>query len=345
MSELRQDPSTRDWVVIAPERGLRPHLAAQPQARVARETEAGCPFCAGHEAETPPEVWRLPPERAEPWRVRVVPNRFPMLASDGTPRRQVSPDGFVRMPGIGRHEVIVESPDHFADLARADDASVLAVLEAYRARYRALRAEGVGVILIFRNHGARAGTSIAHPHSQIVSAPVVPIQVRHRFDVAMQHNDDLGTCLYVDLLERELHDGRRVVLETPEFVAFQPFAAGAPFETWIMPRLAQPAFGDARDSALENLATVFRRVLAGLADALDDPDYNAIIHSAPPGDESREYFVWHVRVIPRLATSAGFELGSGMAINPTLPEKTAGLLRRVIQKTTPAGGVAGDHTG
>jgi UDPglucose--hexose-1-phosphate uridylyltransferase len=85
-------------------------------------------------------------------------------------------------------------------------------------------------------------------------------------------------------------------------------------------------------------------VLAGLADALDDPDYNAIIHSAPPGDESREYFVWHVRVIPRLETSAGFELGSGVAINPTLPEKTADLLRRVIQKTTPAGGVAADHT-
>jgi UDPglucose--hexose-1-phosphate uridylyltransferase len=249
MSELRQDPSTRDWVVIAPERGLRPHLVAQPPARAAGEP--GCPFCAGHEAETPPEVWRVPPERTAPWQVRVVPNRFPMLAPDGTPRREVSADGFVRMPGTGRHEVIVESPDHSADLARADNPSVAAVLEAYRARYRALRAEGAGVILIFRNHGARAGTSIAHPHSQIVSAPVVPIQVRHRFDVAMQHYDDLGTCLYVDLLEREIHDGRRIVLETPEFVAFQPFAAVAPFETWIMPRVSQPAFGDVCDSALE----------------------------------------------------------------------------------------------
>ena len=328
MSELRQDPSTRDWVVIAPERGLRPHMITEPETRPAGNPEAGCPFCAGHEAETPPEVWRLPPERTEPWRVRVVPNRFPMLAPDGAARREVSADGFVRMPGIGRHEVIVESPDHSADLARADDASVLAVLEAYRARYRALRAEGAGVILIFRNHGAHAGTSIAHPHSQIVSAPVVPIQVRHRFDVAMQHYDDLGTCLYVDLLEREIHDGRRLVLETTEFVAFQPFAAVAPFETWIMPRAPQPAFGDTGDSTLECLAPVLRVVLASLADVLDDPDYNAIIQSAPPGDENREYFVWHLRVIPRLATPAGFELGSGMAINPTLPEETAELMRR-----------------
>jgi len=338
MSELRQDPSTRDWVVIAPERGLRPHTVAQPEASSARDSELACPFCPGHEDETPPEVWRLPPKPIEPWRVRVVPNRFPMLAPDGNARRQVSPDGFVRMPGIGRHEVIIESPDHSADLARADDASVLAVLEAYRARYRALREEGAGVILIFRNHGARAGTSISHPHSQIVSAPVVPIQVRHRFDVAMQHYDDLGTCLYVDLLERELQDGRRVVLETPAFVAFQPFAAVAPFETWIMPRTSQPAFGDARDAALEGLAPVLRTVLGALADVLDDPDYNAIIQSAPPGDESREYFVWHLRIVPRLAIPAGFELGSGMAINPTLPEETADALRRAVQEQTGRGG-------
>jgi UDPglucose--hexose-1-phosphate uridylyltransferase len=133
-----------------------------------------------------------------------------------------------------------------------------------------------------------------------------------------------------------------VVLETPAFVAFQPFASVAPFETWIMPRTGQPAFGDVDDAGLENLAPVCRRVLAGLSDVLRDPDYNAVIQSAPPGDESREYFVWHLRIIPRLATPAGFELGSGMAINPSLPEDSAGELRRAIQKTTPAGGVASD---
>jgi len=140
------------------------------------------------------------------------------------------------------------------------------------------------------------------------------------------------------MLERELHDGRRVVLETPAFVAFQPFAAVAPFETWIMPRTSQPAFGDAHDSALEELAPVLRTVLAALADVLDDPDYNAVIQSAPPGDESREYFVWHLRIVPRLAIPAGFELGSGMAINPTLPEETADALRRAVQEQAGRGG-------
>jgi UDPglucose--hexose-1-phosphate uridylyltransferase len=241
------------------------------------------------------------------------------------------------MPGVGQHEVIIESPDHSADLARADTTAVRAVLEAYRARYNALRAAGTGVIVIFRNHGAAAGTSLAHPHSQIVGAPVVPIQIRHRFEVAMQHYDDLGTNLYMDVLERELRDGRRIVLETPRFVVFQPFASAAPFETWIMPRLPQPCFGDTSDADLDALAPVLQAVLAGLADALGDPDYNAILQSAPVGDEHREYFVWHLRILPRLAIAAGFELGSGMPVNPARPEDTAATLRPLVRRVRTGG--------
>jgi UDPglucose--hexose-1-phosphate uridylyltransferase len=254
-----------------------------------------------------------------------------MLAPDGSPRRSVGPQGFVSMPGVGRHEVIIESPDHTADLARVDDTAVRGVLEAYRARYRALHTAGAGVVLIFRNHGPAAGTSLAHPHSQIVATPVVPIQVRHRFEVATQHYDDRGTCLYQDLLEAELRDGRRVVLETGRYVVFQPFASAAPFETWIMPRRGGASFGDESDASLDELAPVLRRVLAGLAEALTDPDYNAVVQSAPVGDEHREYFVWHLRILPRLATAAGFELGSGMAVNPSLPETAAATLRSAIQ--------------
>ena len=210
--------------------------------------------------------------------------------------------------------------------------AVRGVLEAYRARYRALTSETKGVILLFRNHGPGAGTSLDHPHSQIVATSVVPIQVRHRFEVAMQHYNDLGTCLYLDILDRELRDGRRIVLETEEFVAFQPFASAVAHETWIMPRWHQASFGDATDAALDALAPALRSVLHGLSNALGDPDYNAIVYSAPVGDEQREYFIWHIRIVPRLATPAGFELGTGIAVNPTCPEATALLLRAAIKQ-------------
>ena len=334
MSELRQDPCTRDWVVIAPQRSRRPHTHADVRDQAFGAGDTRCPFCPGHESETPPEVWRLdrPPGR---WQVRVIPNRFPMLEPDGSPGREVSAAGLVSMPGIGHHEVVIESPDHDADPASAEVSAVRDVLEAYRARYCALRSQTRGVILLFRNHGSGAGTSLAHPHSQIVATPVVPIQIRHRFDVAMQHYDDLGTCLYLDILAHELYDGRRIVLETDQFVVFQPFASAVPHETWIMPRWHQPSFGDATDAALDALAPVLRTVLGGLRQSLDDPDYNAIVHSAPVGDEQREYFIWHIRIVPRLATPAGFELGSGMAVNPSCPEDTAAVLRAAVARSQP----------
>ncbi len=99
------------------------------------------------------------------------------------------------------------------------------------------------MVVTFHNHGPGAGTSLAHLHSQLVAIPVVPRDMRHNSDVTMPHLDDLGTCLYPDIMGRELGDGPGVILETPRLVAFQPFAAAAPFETWIVPRFHQAADG------------------------------------------------------------------------------------------------------
>jgi UDPglucose--hexose-1-phosphate uridylyltransferase len=333
--EIRQDPCTRNWVVIAPQRGHRPD-AYQRETRDVR-TATACPFCPGHESETPAEVWRLN-DAAGDWRVRVVPNKFAAFAGNGRGPRAVSAAGFVAMPAVGRHEVVIETPHHAVDLASLPDDAVRDVLKAYRARYRALRQERPALILIFRNRGPSAGTSLAHPHSQIVAMPVVPIAARHRLDVAIQHDDDLGVNLYLDILEREQSDGSRIVLQGSRFLAFQPFASSAPFETWIMPRHPVPAFGDASDADLDELAEVLRTVLGGLNRALDDPDYNYVIQSVPPGDEDREYFVWHIRIVPRLTTQAGFELGTGMCVNPSCPEETAAELRAAIAGDRAAAG-------
>ncbi|HEY1296938.1 MAG TPA: galactose-1-phosphate uridylyltransferase [Chloroflexota bacterium] len=332
MSELRQDPLTRDWVVIAPERARR---ADPVGSRVSPDGSLtpgrACPFCPGNELQTPAEVWRLDGPTGD-WLVRVVPNLYTVLGESGLPQRVHTPEGFVSMPGVGRHEVVIESPDHALDLARANREQVRGVLEAYRARSRALRAETGGVIVIFRNHGVSAGSSQQHPHSQIIATPVVPIQIRHRFDVAIQHYDDTGHCLYLDNLDAELRDGRRIVHESPRFVAFQPFAASAPYETWLMPREHVASFGDIEDTALDDLATSLRGTLAGLRTVLNDPDYNLIVQSAPSGDEGRLYFVWHIRIVPHVATTAGFELGTGMQVNPSVPEQTAPLLREAVTR-------------
>ena len=328
MTELRLDATIRNWVIVAPERSKRPDAFRRGQ-HPRGEPNDTCPFCAGREAETPPELFRLPDDDGG-WRLRVVPNKFAALSGDGSRDQTANGLGFTSMPGTGSHEVVIESPRHDWDISTADEREVQDVLTAYRARHLALRAPPASMVVIFRNHGAGAGTSLPHPHSQIVASHVVPLLVRHRFDVAMQHYDDTGNCLYMEILHRELADGRRIVTQNEGFVAFQPFAAAAPFETWIMPRTHRASFADTTDDELAHLAPLLRDVLGALRGLLNDPDYNYVINSAPPGDEDRPYFLWHLQIVPRLTTPAGFELGSGISVNPSSPELTAAAMRDAI---------------
>jgi UDPglucose--hexose-1-phosphate uridylyltransferase len=331
-SEMRLDPFMLNWVIVAPERNKRPHAAeASPRPQPRPSFDHSCAFCPGNEAETPPEIWRLADECGQ-WRVRVIPNKFAVLA-DGNIAGQPAEHGSERltaMPGHGRHEIVIESPDHAMDLSTANHAQIRDVLAAYRARYGALSESGAALVVIFRNHGQSAGASLAHPHSQIVATPVVPLDVRHRCDVAAGYFNRVGRSLYLDVLRDEIDDGRRIVMASDRYIAFEPFASASPFETWIMPRARQASFGAVTDADLDNLAAILRAVLAGVRDALDDPDYNYVIQSAPLGEENRESFSWFLRLVPRLTTPAGFELGTGMHVNPTPPEESAAVLRRTI---------------
>jgi len=326
--ELRQDPTTKDWVVIAAGRAKRPHAFAESKpASSALTYDPSCPFCVGNEALTPPEVYR-DNDTSGAWRVRVVPNKFAALTPDAKTERT---EGFFRRaPGVGYHEVVIETPDHAGDLADLSVEHVARVLRAYRERQRALSLDPrVRFVIIFRNHGERAGTSLAHPHSQIVATPIVPAYMRRRHEIAERHFDDTGRCLYRDVQEAERADGSRLVEDTDGFMVFVPFASHVPFETWIVPHTLRPSFVLVTDEELDNLARVLRNSLRRLRACLGDVDYNYIVHSSPRKDEDEDYYLWHVQIVPRLTRPAGFEIGSHMSINTVEPEAAAEQLRAV----------------
>lgn len=328
MPQLRRDPFTRGWVVVAPECGERPHqmpAGSRPVPKPAA-TDPSCPFCPGHEEDTPGELWRLP-DRDGGWTVRVVPNRYPVLTPGVHPACHHTDGPFIYANGIGSHEVVIESARHDWDLPDGDDATVAAVLAAYRTRARALRAQHPGLVLPFRNHGAAAGTSLAHPHSQIVATPLVPLRQRQLFDVARTYYDDHGSCLYVDVRQAELARGLRIVATNDHVVAFTPYASRVPYETWLVPRPHRASFADVDDAVLAETAALLRRVLDALRSLLGDAPYNYMIISAPTGEEGSEYFLWHLQLLPRLTATAGFELGSGMAVTTVSPERAAAQLR------------------
>lgn len=331
--ELRQDPFTREWVIIAPRRTRRPHQVPEATIEPTRPAtfDPDCPFCPGQEDRTPEELWRLPGAGGD-WAVRVVPNRYPLVSPGSGPVRRHLDEPFISTDGFGAHEVVIETPRHDLDLPDVDDAAVTGVFEAYRARFRALRAIRPGLVLPFRNHGETSGTSLHHPHSQIAAVPIVPPRYRRRLDIARDYYDDRGSSLHADITAAEISNGTRVIAVSDHVVALAPFASTAAYEIRVVPRDDQASFTDASDATLAETARMLRRLLAALRGLLGDVPYNYVIISAPNGEEHTACFSWHLDVLPRLSVAAGFELGTGMAVNPVFPEQAAARLRHALAR-------------
>jgi galactose-1-phosphate uridylyltransferase len=226
MPELRRDVVTGRWVIISTDRQKRPHdFRFERAAAIGREQ---CPFCPGHEAMTPPEVLSYRQNGGAPnapgWDVRVVPNKFPSLQVEGTLDRE-GEGMFDRMNGIGAHEVIIETPDHDRSLAHMAESEIERVLWAFRERILDLKQDHrLRYILVFKNHGAAAGATLEHPHSQLIALPIVPDFVREEIEGAQRHFDVKERCVFCDIVHQEMRDGRRVIQENADVVALAPYA-------------------------------------------------------------------------------------------------------------------------
>lgn len=329
MPELRQNMATKEWVIIATERAHRPEqfrIAAQRTVDLLPAWDERCPFCPGQE-EPELEVMRMDGDGEHPWGLRVVRNKYPALVPEGDRLRSF--DGVRRsLTGVGHHEVVIETPVHNSCPALETEAEVLRTLQAFQIRGRQLREDPrIDHTIFFKNHGVRAGSSLVHPHAQIIALPVVPYNIRSRVEEARRFFEDTGACVYCRMLEAELEAGERVVEETAHFVAFLPYAAYSPFHLWIVPKRHHGSFLTSTTVELNDLARLLRRTLRRLYFGLNDPDYNYVLRSAPPSEERFEYMHWYVSVVPRVSRAAGFELGSGMFINSALPEESAAFLR------------------
>jgi UDPglucose--hexose-1-phosphate uridylyltransferase len=261
--------------------------------------------------------------------VRVTPNKFAALSYEGERRRYIQ--GIRRtVTGVGIHEVIIETPDHSKSTALLDDAQVEIILQTYLHRFLfASRDPRIEQVTLFKNHGEAAGTSLEHTHSQMIAAPVITSQLRDRLINALKHFDEFGECIFCRVLDQELAEGTRIVQATEHFVAFVQYATLTPFSMLIMPRRHMACFSEITDAETADLARNLRATLGKLYYGLDDPDFNYSVRTAPIEYAGVKYYHWYVSIIPRLTKMAGFELGSGMFINVSLPEENASFLRGV----------------
>lgn len=329
MSEFRQNMATKEWVIIAPERSKRPEdFNKKKVAKKLPEFDKSCPFCVGNEEKTPPPVYSI--IKNGDWKLRVVPNKYAALKNNLSPvrKKEGKSERYIKAEGFGIAEVIIETPTHNKTIATMDYSEVRNVVEAYKQRYTEIsKNKDISLITIFRNHGAMAGTSLEHPHSQIIATPIVPPHVRDQIFQARTACDTFDTCIYCDMIREEILEEKRIIMETDYFIVFCPYAARSPFETRIIPKQHNCSFESISEEEMDDFSKVLRDALRKIYITLYNPDYNYVIRSSPTDEIDSKHYHWYVVVIPKLTTPAGFEIGSGIYINTTPPEDSARFLR------------------
>lgn len=356
MSETRYDWLADRWVIFAPHRSQRPDefvTVASPASPSSLE----CPFCVGHESQTPSEVLVLPRRSGalQPWLVRVVPNKYPaleplpeffgqskfknlpndplslasatgpaMVSNVATIEQPMTSVLFSRRKLQGAHEVIIESPEHLNSLTELSESHALLVFEAFRKRLIHWRAhDSLHYSVIFKNMGPEAGASLSHSHSQLIATNFVPPDVQRSCQRQQEYLETHRRGYFQDMIAQELAAKERIILQSQNFIALVPFASQVPYFVWVLPRVQQARFEEVNDRTLAEFSTIVRRMLRALETLFPDVAYNFVLHTSPFAPCWDRAFHWRMEIFPRLTKVAGFEWGSDCFINPVLPEFAA----------------------
>ena len=338
MTELRRDPILGQWVIVHTDSSWKPK-DYDKEEHPFRQRET-CQFCPGKEHLTPPEIEAFRPDGAKPntpgWSVRVVSNKFPALKIEGN-WDQRHCGVFQMSNGIGAHEVLIETPDHFKSLADFTEQEMLHVIQKYQSRLIDLsRDKRFKYVVIFKNYGKSAGATLEHPHSQIIALPMVPKYVLEELKGAKRYFEEHHGCVFCDILKQEIQEKERIVSENEEFLVFCPFVPRYPFECWIVPKKHSADFASITPNEQFAFARILKETLVRIKKCLFDPSYNFYLHISPVNtEENAEYhipngFHWHMEIVPKLTRVSGFEWGTGFYVARTEPSKAAKYLQNSL---------------
>lgn len=344
MAEFRYNYLKDTWTIISTERSKRPNDFSISIYEEETIDLSKCPFEYGNEDKTPPEIFAIRPDGSQPntpgWLTRVIPNKYPALRIENQPINE----GyyiFDKIGGFGAHEVIIETPNHFKHIQDFDEKDTVNMLIAFRERMKSLYQDlRIKYIHIFKNHGREAGKSLVHSHSQLIALPIIPKQPLTMIKQSKKYFQEKGRCYLCDEIKTEIKLGERLIYENENFISYCPYASLYPFEVKIAPKYHSHDFSSINDERLKDLADVLKFTVRKLHKTLINPPFNLMLYSAPPFRDDaidkniyeniEKHYHWHIDILPRITTLAGFELGTDYYINPTLPEEAARYLREVV---------------
>ncbi len=327
INEFRQDLVSGEWVLFATSRARRP--GESQEIRRLLQPRESCPF-ENPEKSGNEVVTTYSDKTGTDWIAKVIKNKFPAVTEgeDGD-IRQVGP--FKALKGTGVHEVLVLR-DHERDFYDFSGEEVAEIFRIYQKCYLAMLDGGSRrYTLIFHNHGAQAGATIQHPHSQIISIPILPPDVARSIRGSENFYRERGRKVYDVMMEWELGEKKRIVYENEKFLAFCPFVSKTEYEVRIFCKEGHSHFEKTPPELFDDLGDAFSTTFKKIGMALDKPDYNFFIHTSPINSssaEAHEFYSWHIEILPKVASVGAFELASGMEINVVDPDEAAKLFRK-----------------
>ncbi len=329
-SELRYDISSGDWVVIASGRAKRPEMFKKDKRVKEESSEKDCPFCDFDNLQNAVVSFENGEKQetlTEKWSAISIPNKFPAFQPAENLEKRYENSLYQTMNAVGYHEVVI-TRDHHKSLGQLPKDKVREAMALYKQRYLELKEKKhVNYVSIFHNHGVEAGASIAHPHSQIVTTPLIDVDLNKALSKGRAYSESKKDCIYCRMNDWEMRRKERIVYENDLFLAVCPFASKAAFQIIISPKKHLAYFENIDEKELDYLSDVFSVALSKIYKGLNDPPYNFYLHCAPSDGMDHGYYHWHWTILPKTSTWAGFELGARMEISTIKPEKAAEYLK------------------
>ena len=331
-SELRWDLISQDWVVIATGRARKPETFKKEKHKQDIVPEKDCVFCNVSTQEKPSLIFykgkKVDLENSTKWTTIVFPNKYPAVMPYPELNYRKEGNLYCSMNAAGFHEVVV-TKHHKKHIALFSIEQTKELFDVYQERYKALMKEKfVNYISIFHNHGSEAGASIAHPHSQIITTPLIDSDLRKAIFNSENYFKREKKCVYCAIVEWERKIKKRIVFENKEFLVVCPFASKAAFQVIVTPKKHLSYFEEITEEQKFQLAEAFQIALQKLHKGLNNPAYNFYLHTAPCDGKNYKHYHWHWTILPKTSIWAGFEIGTKIEISTIQPEKAAAYLRK-----------------
>lgn len=314
MKEVRIDWMNNDIVILAKDRSKRPMDKAkcEEDIEIIEEYEQECAFCRGNESWTPNETFKI--DKDNQWLVRSTNNKYPIVDDQ-------SNDIY------GFHEVMIDTYRHNGTFYNMSEEEFKNLFIMYKHRYNEfINKNNVEYVSIFKNFLRRAGASLDHPHSQIISVSLVPPDVNNELMIAKNYYMENNICLYTDTIKKEIDYKDRIVNNSDKFLVMVPYTTRYTGEVRILFK-EKIRFEDIDDKHINELSTIFNQLFKKLYIVNGYCPFNLYIHAHPANIKCEDYFNVHIHIIPRKYSYGGFELSTGIYVSSIKPEEFAKKIR------------------